>query len=722
VKRAFVIARRELAAYFFAPVSYVVAMLFLLVEGYSFWLFLELLNGRDTPHGAVMQYFFGGTFLYWLFLMFLVAVLTMRLIAEEKRSGTLEPLLTSPVEDWQVIVGKYLGALGFWIALWLPTLLYVIVLGAHAPDGARPDLGPIAAGYLGTFLVGASALAIGLCASALSPNQILAAVISFVVLAMMLLVGALGDALVRTGPWSKLLQYIDLFRHMEDFGRGIVDSRRIVYHAGWIALGLFGATRALARRRSNRVAIELLLLVAIVAGANFFSARHYLRGDWTRGRTFALSEKTRNILRALQKPVDVMVFMLPSGEGANDLYSDVRELLERARRESDQLRVEYIDVDRDPERAKIVAKKFGVSGDDLMAGVIVVDAGTHSKFLTRDELAEYDFSREDSRAPVLKAWKGEQALASALLSVTEEKAPLLCFTQGHGEPAIDSVAPGELGDFAEELKRDHHETRALDLSAAKTSDIPKECDLLAIAGPEQPFGAADVALIEKYLERGGRLLALLGPSLDPKAAHFVENGLEKLLDRFGVGLRDNLVVDEPRLRSSVIAFAVSEGYADHPITSHLMHHRTVWVEAREVRATDAAAKELVHTSDAGWGETDLSIFKGEAELKFDPSRDLKGPVPLGVASEKGGARLVVFGSSQIAANREVLGYNRDLLLSSVGWLLHEAPKVAIGPRTPEHLRLTLDDGQLRHVFWLCVVALPLTLLLLGLGIFWVRRA
>ncbi|HZS36375.1 MAG TPA: ABC transporter permease [Polyangia bacterium] len=247
--KALVIARRELAAYFLSPVSYLVLTLFLVVEGYSFWLFMELLSGRDTPHGAVMQYFFGGTFLYWLFVMFLVSVITMRLVAEERRQGTIEPLLTAPVGEADVIAGKYLGALGFWAALWLPTLLYVVVLRAYAPAGAAPDAGPIAAGYLGTLLVGASAIALGLLASALTRNQILAAVLCFSVLAILLLVGALGDALVRTGPWAPVLQHINLFRHMEDFGRGIVDSRHVVYHVTLALVGLFFATRALAWRR-----------------------------------------------------------------------------------------------------------------------------------------------------------------------------------------------------------------------------------------------------------------------------------------------------------------------------------------------------------------------------------------------------------------------------------------------------------------------------------------
>ncbi len=719
--KALTIARRELAAYFYSPISYVVMTLFLVSQGYEFWMLAALLNGRDAPHGAVLQYFFGGTFLYWLFLMFIVAVITMRLIAEERRTGTIEPLLTAPVGEFDVVCGKYLGALAFYAALWVPTLIYVLILRAYSPEGAAPDAGPIVAGYLGTLLVGAGALALGLFASALTRNQIVATVLSFVGLALLLLGGALGDSLFRTGPWAALLAHVNLFRHMEDFGRGIVDSRHIVYHLGLVAIGLFGAARMLSRRRA-RFAVEILLLVGIVAGVNWLAARHYARGDWTRGRTFALSDKTHQILRSLQKPVDVVVFMLPSGDAAGDLFDDVRELVDRAQRESPLIHVDWVDVDRERERALTVGKRYNVSKDDVTSGVVIVSAGDQSKFITRDQLADYDYSgSDDGRPPALKSWKGEQALVQALLQVTEEKPAEICFVKGHGEPAIDSWEPGEYGAFAEELRRDHYAPRAVELDAG----VPPACELLIEAGPEQPIDKRDAAAIGAYLARSGRLLLLDGPHFDAQVTRFVPMGLEELLTSWGVDLGLAVVVDEPRIRGSAVAFAVTEGYADHPITARLMHHRTLWATVRPVRAVvtpGVKAEELIHTSDAGWGETDLGIFHAAAELTFDPARDLKGPVSIGVASEKGDSRLVVLGSTEIAGNSEILGYNRDLLLSSVAWLLKRAPRIAIGPRTPEQLRLTLDDHQLTRIFFLSVVALPLFILLLGGGIFWVRRS
>jgi ABC-type uncharacterized transport system involved in gliding motility auxiliary subunit len=327
----------------------------------------------------------------------------------------------------------------------------------------------------------------------------------------------------------------------------------------------------------------------------------------------------------------------------------------------------------------------------------------------------------------MKAWKGEQALDSALLAVTDERAPNVCFVTGHGEPAIDGFDPDAYGDLAEELRRDHQAPRAITLDRG----VPADCDVAVVAGPDRPLPKPDAVEIDRYLERGGRLLVLLGPSFDAKVTRFVDSGIEDTLDRWGASPRNAIVVDEPRLRGSAVAFAVSEGYADHPITSRLMRHQTLWSTVRPIVATPKPgvdARELVHTSDAGWGETNLGIFNGQAELRYDPDKDVKGPVSIAVAAERTegtgkGARLVVLGSSELASNRVLLAaYNRDLVLSAISWLEHRQERIAIGPRPTEHLRLTLDDSQLSRVLLLCVVALPLLVLLLGGGVFWVRRS
>ena len=151
--------RRELLSLFVTPVAYVVGCLFLLNQGWNFSLLLEVLNDPLAAPGPVMQVFFGGSFfLFWLPVIGLCATLSMRILAEERRTGTLEALLCSPLDPVQIVLGKYFGVLAFYTGLWLPTFSFYLLLCSATGWGpaVRPDLGPIAAGYLGTFLVGAN--------------------------------------------------------------------------------------------------------------------------------------------------------------------------------------------------------------------------------------------------------------------------------------------------------------------------------------------------------------------------------------------------------------------------------------------------------------------------------------------------------------------------------------------------------------------------------------
>src|SRR5262245_60562816 len=208
-------------------------------------MFVRVLAQPDAPSGGVMEWVFVGTMLYWIALALLATVLPMRLLAEERRSGTIEPLLTAPVAPIEVVLGKWLGASGFFAACWAPTLLYVVYLRAV---GATLDPGPIAAGYLGTLLIGGAALAVGLLASSLTRNQLLAATLSFVAFFGTLLVGAL-EGQVRSPALAAALHRASLFRMMEDFGHGIVDSRPVLQLVTVTVLALLVTTALLSRLR-----------------------------------------------------------------------------------------------------------------------------------------------------------------------------------------------------------------------------------------------------------------------------------------------------------------------------------------------------------------------------------------------------------------------------------------------------------------------------------------
>lgn len=232
---------RELRAYFFSPLGWVVATGFLFFQGLSFQTILDFLNNPQAPAMMTpLDFFFGGTLFYWLALLFVAPVLTMRLLSEERRSGTLEMLLTAPVTEGQVVVGKFLGAFTFYAFLWMPTLIYALLLSRHL----ELDWGPVAASYLGTLGVGGLFLSVGLFTSALTRNQVVAAVLSFAGL-FLLFLPAFLELLVNDPTLRTVVDYTNLYQHMDELSKGIVDTRRLVYYASGSAFFLFLTSRAL---------------------------------------------------------------------------------------------------------------------------------------------------------------------------------------------------------------------------------------------------------------------------------------------------------------------------------------------------------------------------------------------------------------------------------------------------------------------------------------------
>ncbi len=239
------IFHRELRAYFFSPLAWVILTFFLLVNGYVFSLIVSFLNdpragGSTTP----LKLFFGDTFFFWLVLLFVTPVLTMRLLSEERRSGTIEALMTAPVSETQVVAGKYLAALAFYAFLWLPTLAYVAVVAR----ASEVDWGPIVSGYVGVLGIGAVFMAVGIFGSSFTKNQIVAAVVTFAMLIFFFAVAFL-DGLVSDEALKSSLSYLNLLDHMDEFGKGIVDTRRLVYYLTTVVLFLFLSSRTLAAKK-----------------------------------------------------------------------------------------------------------------------------------------------------------------------------------------------------------------------------------------------------------------------------------------------------------------------------------------------------------------------------------------------------------------------------------------------------------------------------------------
>ena len=235
MRTAQAVAWKEIQIYFNSPTAYIVGMIFLALTGFFFTQDL----GDPFPEATLTPFFDGATIVFVL----LAPALTMRLLAEESKLGTIELLLTSPVRDWEIIVGKYVASLVFFLVLVALSTFYAALLFIFA----SPDPGPIFAGYLGLVLYGSAALSVGLLTSTMTNNQIVSAVVAMGILLAMFFAdrafGAVG------GIAGEIIGEMGLSGHFNDFARGVIDTTNIIYFLSVIAFFLFLSIRALESRR-----------------------------------------------------------------------------------------------------------------------------------------------------------------------------------------------------------------------------------------------------------------------------------------------------------------------------------------------------------------------------------------------------------------------------------------------------------------------------------------
>ena len=250
MRNIFAIADKELRSYFASPIAYILIGFFLLPFGVFFYLYLDNFvkqsmqmaqyGGAVNVNQQVIRYVLQNASVIILFIM---PMITMRTYSEEKRSGTIELLLTSPVTDVEIILGKFFGALGVYAAMLAVTLLYMAILFVYG----NPEWRPLVAGYLGLLLMGGTFIALGLFISSTTNNQIVAGVVTFVVFLLFWIIGWFADS---AGPViGPITQWLSITEHFDDFSKGIIDTKHVLYYLSLITFGLFMTAKSVDTER-----------------------------------------------------------------------------------------------------------------------------------------------------------------------------------------------------------------------------------------------------------------------------------------------------------------------------------------------------------------------------------------------------------------------------------------------------------------------------------------
>jgi len=465
--------------------------------------------------------------------------------------------------------------------------------------------------------------------------------------------------------------------------------------------------------------IYVLIIIGIVVLVNVLGNKYYYVFDTTKTKVYSLSEKTKNVLNKLNKDVEIIVLYQKSSQ----LYKKIKQVLEEYKRLSKHLKIQFIDPDLDVSKTQMIAKKY----DIRTANRIIVTCENRIKHLTDKDLGEFDFSYSAFGAePKLKSFKGEQAITSAILTVVEEKKIKIRFTQGHGEKLIDNKKEKGLTELVRALKRDNYDVKPITLLGMKKL-TKEDAQVLAIICPVLKFTDNEIKLIKDYLNSGGNLFLAIDPLYDKDGNNF-KTGLEDLLKKYGIEIKNCIVVDPKNMLPFVSpANLFVKKFAPHPVTKNLQNafillflSRAVDIAKGKRECPGYEIKKLAFTSEAAWGETDVTNEK----FTYDEGKDIKGPITPVICAEnsKTKSKIIVVGDSDFMANYQIgNGGNSLLVLNGFNWLAEKKELIAIPPKQIISVKTTLSAKQMAKIFWGIVVLFPLFIFGLGILVWWRRN-
>ncbi|MBK7555330.1 MAG: Gldg family protein [Flavobacteriales bacterium] len=734
MRKTWTIARKELAGFFDSLIAYVLLALFLGFCGFLTWMWP---SGNVFVSGtASLGAFWAAA--YWALFIF-VPLLTMRALAEERRSGTLDLLLTKAVTDWQIVFGKFLASVVLITVALVCTLPYWASIAYLGPA----DHGAIACGYLALLLMSAAYIAIGIWASSLTNNQVVSALIALVVIFFFhFLFGFVVEG--ESGMLALVLQRLSTDAHFASMSRGVIDSRDLLYFTSIILVALALAEANLAKRSAVRnrgrvLRFTLAICIAVVM-VNVLGDRFKFRVDLTDDGRYTLSPATRNMLQALPEPVTVTAYYseeLPAQYAA--VREEFRDLLAEFHDAADgNLVYEFVDPGTDGTRLE----------EAKNAGVRAVQVNIPQKDKFEQMIAYMSASvKMGERSDLLEVVQGgsmEHTLGMSVKKVSIDKKPTIGFVQGHGEPSI-----GEMGEVYQSLDV-LYEIATIPLPDSLS--LPDRFAALLIVDPVDSFPEHHLRVLDEMLARGRPILiAYSGLINDLGSTPLVgarQSNLTTWLASKGVDVQPTILIDQLcgqvqiRQQRGDIPFVVSipfpyfpmsRSFADHAITKGLESVLMQFCSplARSQRS-DVAFTPLVLSSEHSaalqpphvidpqrqWGLADFPLT-GQA-MAAAVEGPLAGPTL---------ARMVVFGNGRFAVNgaqgqqQQLNPDNINVFVNAVDWLVDDTGLIELRTKQVNFRPLnTVSDGVRNTLKWANLVLPILAAFIYGmLRAAWRRR-
>lgn len=484
--------------------------------------------------------------------------------------------------------------------------------------------------------------------------------------------------------------------------------------------------------RTLNLVLQAALFLTLFGGLNYLARNHAWRFDLTHQRRHSLSPETLSYLHNLPRPVRIVVTLVEETENevAAQAYRDVRGLLREYAYATEgdtnrRISVEYLDV----YQRRREADQLSITEPNL----IVLFCGDKRRTITPDELYQLEAGEK-------KAFRGEQAITSAILDVSNPERKKIYFLAGHGELSPDDVDPNRgLSMLRDALRQRNFEVDSLNLGYLRR--VPADAALLVAVAPQGRFQPIEEELLRQYLSaNAGRLILLLAPTFP--------HGLEDLLLDWGILVDDDVIYDTNPESMTEDGELLLQFFMPHPVTQTIIDLRTALPRigpARSVRpdpgrslGAGLTVTTLAATSTTAWGEVS---YRENIAHRYDAGIDIR-PLPgmeprdrlgVAVASERvsvrdnlpfsvRGGRLVVFGTGDLIGNNRIADFaNLNIFLSAVNWSVDRDAQFNIPARPIERFQLSLSAGELSRLRYSLLLVLPSVAGLLGLLVYWTRR-
>lgn len=475
------------------------------------------------------------------------------------------------------------------------------------------------------------------------------------------------------------------------------------------------------------VLVQVGLILFLAAMVNYLGFEHYWRWDLSRDKKYALSDKTKRFLGTIKGKMRATVFFAPN----NPISSDVQNLLTEYQYASrGKIDVENVDPERNLSRTKELLDKYKVvSGESLL----ILDYAGRNKTVKASEMAEVDQGNAMfGEQPKISAFKGEQAITSAMIDLVEGKKNTLGYVTGHKEPALaQNSSISILKTFIENENIKFQEINLFEVAA-----IPAEMKAIFIDGPQYDLSDREMKLLRDFWGKQGRTLLLLDPAAKTPKLH-------AFLTELGVKVNDDRLLAFARTGIQEVALlrdVQARFLPDNPITKRLAGAEglffggtsSITLQSERARAANIRLEPLVQADQAYWAETDYNSTD-QAKLQAGAAKAGKEPLNIAVSIEQGGSgdervqvnssRMVVVSNALFVQDNAITQGQQalDFVSGSVNWLMNREQLIGIAPKIPKTLTFSLNEKALQNVRWLTLVLMPLIPAVIGFAVWWRRR-